>query len=309
VTPSSTVPPTPSRQRLARALVAAEPGLSHNRAKRAIEEGQVLVDGRQQRDPGAWVEPGARVEWDRNRPADRTPAHLRVELLHADDDVAVVFKPAGLLSMPTPEREKDTLLSRVALAVTRQRGRRPFLAVVHRLDRDTSGLVAFATSRRGLASLQAQLLDRSMSRIYDAIVSGEVTGEAGTIDRPLVGDGVKRKRWVARAEEEGKPAVTHWQVTERLAGATRLRVALETGRTHQIRIHLAAAGHPVLGDNVYFAGGGTPPARSRLGRLALHARELIFRHPADGRELRFEAALPQELEDLLAELRRGRMPS
>ncbi|MEO8196940.1 MAG: RluA family pseudouridine synthase [Thermoanaerobaculia bacterium] len=306
MTTSPEPPASPAgRQRLARAVQQLADGLSFSRAKRAVTEGQVLVDGEVQRDPGFWVEPPAKVEWDRQRRADRTPAWLKVELLHADDDVAVAAKPAGLLSMPTPEREKDTLLSRIALQVTKSRGHRPFLAVVHRLDRDTSGLVAFATSRRGETSLSAQLLDRSMSRIYDVIAAGELAGESGTFDQALIGDGLMRKRWVAHPGEAGKPSVTHWRLVERLAGATRLRVALESGRTHQIRIHLAAAGHPVLGDSLYFAGGGAAPLRPDLGRLALHAAELAFRHPADGRAMKFVTPLPGDLERLITSLRQS----
>ncbi len=294
------------RNRLGRVLQALHPELSFSRAKRAILQGQVRVDGELRRDPGLWVEPGQSVVWERDRPVQRTPEALRVELLQADSEVAVCVKPAGLLSMPTPEREKDTLLSRLALAVKRKTGRRPFLAVVHRLDRDTSGLVVFATSRPAQASLQAQLLDRSMSRIYDAVVAGRVEGEAGTFGQALVGDGLKRRRWVVRPGEAGKMAVTHWRVVERLRGATRLRVSLETGRTHQIRIHFAAAGHPVLGERVYRVDEGKRD-RSGLSRLALHATELAFRHPADGRPMRFTAPLPEELERLLERLRRGRI--
>ncbi len=295
---------TPLR-RLARVVQDLHPGTSFTRAKRAVAEGQVLLAGVPNRDPGALVPAGAEVRWDRNRPADRTPPELRVELRHADDDVAVAVKPAGLLSIPTPEREKDTLLSRLALAVHRKRGERPFLAVVQRLDRDTSGLVVFATSRRGQASLSHQLLNRTMTRVYDAVVEGEMHGEAGTIDAALVGDGVHRRRWVARPGERGKPSVTHWRVIERLAGATRLRVSLETGRTHQIRIHLASIGHPVVGEPVYRAGEEKEPAID-FPRQALHAGELAFSHPADGREMRFEAPPPEDFERLLKRLRRKR---
>lgn len=295
-------------RRLARVVQELHPELSFTRAKRAVSEGQVLVRGAICRDPGALVPSGAEVRWEPGRRADRTPAELRIDLLHADDDVAVAVKPAGLLSIPTPEREKDTLLSRLALAIHRRRGERPFLAVVHRLDRDTSGLVVFATSRRGQASLSHQLLDRTMSRLYDAIVEGEMRGEAGTIDRALIGDGVRRRRWVVRPGERGKPSVTHWRVVERLAGATRLRVSLETGRTHQIRIHLASIGHPVVGEPVYRAGEEEEPKIS-FPRQALHAGELAFRHPADGREMRFQAPWPEDFERLLARLRRGRMRS
>ena len=295
-------------RRLARVVQELSPELSFTRAKRAVSEGQVLLGGAVCRDPGALVPAGVEVRWDRDRPADRTPIELRIELLHADDDVAVVVKPAGLLSIPTPEREKDTLLSRLALAINRRRGERPFLAVVQRLDRDTSGLVVFATSRRGQGSLSHQLLDRTMSRVYDAIVEGEIRGEAGTIDAALIGDGLRRRRWVVRPGERGKPSVTHWRVVERLAGATRLRVSLETGRTHQIRIHLASIGYPVVGEPVYRAG-EEETLKISFPRQALHAGELAFRHPADGREMRFQAPPPVDFEQLLTRLRRGRRRS
>jgi 23S rRNA pseudouridine1911/1915/1917 synthase len=295
----------PERRRLARVVQELHPELSFSRAKRAIDAGQVEVDGATVRDPGALVEPAATVVWRRDRPA--TPAGaIRVELVHHDGDIAVAIKPAGLLTVPTPAREKDTMLSRVALAVARREGSRPFLAVVHRLDRDTSGLVVFAASRPALASLQAQLLDRTMGRQYTAVVAGEMSADAGTFDRALIGDGLRRRRWVTRAGETGKPAVTHWRVVERFAGATRVEVALETGRTHQIRIHFAAAGHPVLGEPVYRAPGIEPPPAA-IGRQALHAGRLSFTHPRDRRPLVFEAPLPADLERLLAELRRGRI--
>jgi len=293
-------------RRLARVVQSLHPGLSHARAKRAIEEAQVTVDGELVRDPGRWVAAGSAVVWSRNRPVDRTPEHLRIELLHADEDVAVVVKPAGLLTIPTPDREKDTLVARLAVAIRRRRGQRPFLAVVHRLDRDTSGLCVFATSRRGQASLQAQLLDRSMSRVYDAVVVGALAGEAGTFDQSLIGDGLRRKRWIVQPGEVGKVAITHWRVVERLREATLVRVSLETGRTHQIRIHFAAAGHPVVGDPVYSAAQAVPAAHG-LARQALHAGELAFRHPADGREMRFSAAPPDDFARLLGRLRQDRM--
>jgi len=292
-------------RRLARVVHELHPEVSFSRAKRAVADGQVLVDDVPVRDPGALVAEGARVVWRRELPIEREDM-VRIELVHADADVAVVVKPAGLLTVPTPEGEKDTLLSRVALAVARRRGERPYVGVVHRLDRDTSGLVVFATRRAALADLQAQLLDRSMGRVYDAVVLGDLAAEAGTIDRTLIGDGVRRRRWVARIGERGKTAVTHWRVVERFGVATRVRVTLETGRTHQIRIHFAAAGFPLVGEPVYRAPGVEPDAIA-FGRQALHAGELRFRHPRDGREMVFEAALPEDLERLLAELRRGRM--
>jgi 23S rRNA pseudouridine1911/1915/1917 synthase len=291
--------------RLARRVQGAHPELSFTAAKRAVVEGRVLVDGALVRDPGALVPPGAAIDFDPARPATRAAPGPKLELLHADADVAVASKPAGLLTVPTRAGEKDTLVSRVALAIARRRGERPYLAVVQRLDRDTSGLVALATSRRGLASLQAQLAERSFARHYLAVVEGDLAGEAGTFDRALAGDGVRRRRWVARRGERGKPAVTHWRVLRRFGAATEVEVALETGRTHQIRIHFAAAGHPVVGDPVYRAGGGRPMTID-FPRQALHAAEIRFRHPADDRPMRFAAPPPADYAALVARLARRR---
>lgn len=298
--------PAPDAERLARRLHREHPELTFTRAKREIEAGRVSVDGQVDHDPGTWVDPRVQVAWNPDappRPRARAPA---VELVHEDDDVVVAVKPAGLLTQPTPEREKDTLLSRVSLALARKRGGdRGFLAVVHRLDRETSGLVAFAASRRALESLQAQLEDHSLGRLYDAAVEGAVEDERGVFDRALIGDGTHRRRWVAGPGERGKPAVTHWRVLQRFATATRLEVALETGRTHQIRIHFAAAGHPVIGDRVYRPRRLGPPPVT-FPRLALHAGELSFEHPRSGRRITVRTPPPPDYRTLLERLARHR---
>ncbi len=304
-------PPPAGAERLGRAVQRLHPELSFTRAKRAVEAGQVTVDGRIEQDPGAFVVAGARIVFDAARPVVDRPAPRTVDILHADADVVVAVKPAGLLTQPTPERETDTLLSRVGTALARTAGRRPFLAVVHRLDKETSGLVVFAASRRGLAALQAQLEDHSLGRIYAAVVEGELPGESGTFDRALVGDGTHRRRWVAAPGEAGKPAVTHWQLDRRLGDATLVRVWLETGRTHQIRIHFAAAGHPVVGDRVYRRPGERREDPVAFPRQALHAGELRFLHPADGRPMRFTVPPPPDFAGLVTRLaerdrRRGR---
>lgn len=296
----------PAAERLARRVQREHPELSYSRAKRAVEGGQVSVDGAVVSDPGASIAAGSRVLLDLNRPVERAIARPRVELLHVDADVAVAVKPAGLLTQPTTAREKDTLLSRVSLAVARRRDERPYVGVVHRLDKETSGLVVFALSRRALESLQEQLLSRALARVYEAIVEGELERDLGVFDSALVGDGTHRRRWVAREGERGKPALTRWEVIARLGGvATHVRASLETGRTHQIRIHFAAAGHPVLGDRVYRPRHWSEPLVA-APRQALHAGELEFRHPDGGRKLRFTAPLPEDFRALLAKLRRER---
>ena len=292
--------------RFARRLQEVHPELSFTRAKRVIEGGQVSVDGRQIVDPGAYVAPDAKLDWDPNRKIERREEGPKVELLLCDSDIVVAVKPAGLLTQPTTEREKDTLLSRVSLALARKAGSRTYVAVVHRLDKDSSGLVAFATSKRGLTALQKQLEDRSMGRTYDALVEGNLAGESGTFREDLAGDGTHRRRWVARPGERGKPAVTHWEVVQRFGLATQVRVRLETGRTHQIRIHFAAAEHPVIGERVYRKRSfGEPPVKTP--RQALHASELTFVHPRTGLRVSFQAPLPDDFRALVAELRKRRV--
>lgn len=289
----------PGHQRLARLLQSHHPDLSFTRAKEAVAAGQVLVDGAVATDPGAWVAGGAAVDWDPNRPRHRQE---RIEVVHLDADLVVVAKPAGLLTIPTTDgEERDTLLARVVREL-RRRGERPHVEVVHRLDRETSGLLVFARGRDALHALQAQLLDRSMGRVYTAVVEGEMHNSAGTFDRALVGDGLRTRRWVAGPGQVGKASITHWRVTERFAGATRVEARLETGRTHQIRIHFAAAGHPLLGDAVYRPA-GSPPFPLPVPRVALHAGELYLVHPRDGRRERFRLPVPADLEELLERLR------
>lgn len=289
--------------RLARRLVEAYPELSFTRAKRVIEGGQVQVDGETLRDPGAFVSPQARLEWDANRQVERALPVPKVDLLHSDADVAIAVKPAGLLTQPTTDKEKDTLLSRVSQVLARKAGGRTFVAVVHRLDKDSSGLVAFATSKRGLSGLQQQLEDHTLGRTYEALVEGDLAGPRGTFRNDLIGDGTHRRRWIAGPGERGKPAVTHWEVLERFGRATWVRVRLETGRTHQIRIHFAAAGHPIVGERVYRSRSlGEPPVKTP--RQALHAAELSLVHPGTGQRLRFSTPLPDDFRRLLVDLKK-----
>ncbi|MFN7942870.1 MAG: RluA family pseudouridine synthase [Thermoanaerobaculia bacterium] len=290
----------PGAERLARRLQRLHPEVSYTRARRAIEEGQVSVAGAVCRDPGAVVDATAAVVWDRNRPRSRGGAPP-VTVRHADAEIAVVEKPSGLLTQPTVDKERDTLLSRVSSILERREGRRPYLAVVQRLDKLTSGLIVFVRNRRALASLQEQLLERRVEREYVAVVEGRLADEAGTVARALAGDGTRRKRGVAAAGERGKTAVTHWRVLRRFPDATLVSAQLETGRTHQIRIHFAALGHSVVGDAVYRPA-DRPPFAYPFPRLALHARRLAFSHPADGRWLTFEMEPPGDFAALLARL-------
>jgi 23S rRNA pseudouridine1911/1915/1917 synthase len=289
--------------RIVRRLQQLYPALSAARLKRAVLDGQVTVDGIAVDDAGAVVSEGAAVVWDRNREIRR---HVDTSLvvLYEDDDAVAVLKPAGLLTHPTEAKERDSLLSRVSLRAQRRFGARgrAYVSVVHRLDKETSGVLVFARSRRGLVDLQAQLKAHAMDRRYLAVVEGDVRGDSGTFDRDLVEDRGDRRRGVAKPGEKGIRAVTEWQVLERFGLATLVEARLRTGRTHQIRVHFAHAGHPLVGDRVY-RDPRRPPFPVSFPRQALHAGRLGWVTP-EGRKVVVEAEPPPGFKALLAELRR-----
>jgi 23S rRNA pseudouridine1911/1915/1917 synthase len=310
--------------RIVRRLAREKPGVAASRLKRAVLDGQVTVDGSVVDDPGALVPDGAAVVWDPNRQVRRR-VRTSLAVLHEDADSVAVFKPAGLLTHPTEAAEKDTLLSRVSAYVARRaRGRggaggsggcgtagsasgaptftRGYVAVVHRLDKETSGILVFATSRRGLVSLQSQLRAHTMERVYLAVVEGSLAAEKGVFDAPIVADRGDRRRGIARDGETGLAAVTEWCVVERFGAATLVEARLKTGRTHQVRVHFAEAGHPLVGDRVY-RDPKRPPFPNPFPRQALHAGRLGFTTP-EGERVVLEAPMPEDMSQLLEVLRR-----
>ena len=208
-----------------------------------------------------------------------------------------------MLTQPTPERERDTLLERAGRYLTRSRGvKRPYVGIVHRIDRDTSGVVLLVCSPSALRPFQALFRAHSIERSYVAVVEGVVEPARGTIDRPLVVDRGDGRRGSSRRAGEGSRAITHYELIERFGGtATRLLCRLETGRTHQIRIHLAEVGHPLVGEPVYRSK-TRPPFPVPFPRQALHAQALGFVHPLTGQAMRVEAPLPDDLADLIADV-------
>ncbi len=289
--------------RIVRRLQEEHPGVSASRLKRAVLEGQVTVDGTVVNDPGALVGETSRAVWDRDREVRRR-AEGKITVLYEDEDAVAVFKPAGLLTHPTEAKEKETLLSRVSLWAQHRFGRgsgRAYVSVVHRLDKETSGILVFARSRRGLVQLQAQLRAHAMDRRYIAVVEGNLTGDAGTFDQDLVEDRGDRRRGVAKPGEKGIRAVTEWRVLERFGIATLVEARLKTGRTHQIRVHFASAGHPLLGDPVY-RDVRRPPFPVPFPRQALHAGRLGWVSP-DGKKVSLEAEPPPDFQELLRALR------
>jgi 23S rRNA pseudouridine1911/1915/1917 synthase len=260
----------------------------------------VDLEGSARDEPGADVPEDARLDYHPDRPARRR-VRTRVPVLYEDPDLIVVDKPAGLLAVPTGEKEKDTLLSRVSLYLHHRYRRRPYVGVVHRLDRDTSGAIVFARSREALRFLQQLFRSHAIEREYLALVEGSLN-PSGFFASPLVGDGASVRRRVARGDERGRRAGTRYRVLERFAGACLVSIELETGRTHQIRIHFSEAGHPVIGDRVYRPPGAPPPALA-APRQMLHARRLGFAHPRGTGSVRVESPTPEDFAAVTARLR------
>ena len=209
------------------------------------------------------------------------PPEGPLAVLHADQDLLVVDKPSGLLSVPgKPAEHADCLETRVRAAY-------PDALLIHRLDLETSGVMVFALNRRAQRIINRQFEQRIVRKTYLAVVAGEVAGEDGVIDLPLIADWPRRPMQKV-CFETGKPARTRWRVLSRGTGRTRLELAPETGRSHQLRVHLKELGHPILGDPFY-----APEALYRAApRLLLHAQALDLRHPEDGRWERWEAPSP-----------------
>jgi 23S rRNA pseudouridine1911/1915/1917 synthase len=222
---------------------------------------------------------------------------MELRIVHEDSDVLVLDKPPGMLVHPVGPDPRPTLSHGVAYHLE-ARGIRTRVRPVHRIDRDTSGLVLFALDARAHQRLDLQLRERTLSREYLAFVQGVPEPDSAAIDAPIARDPLRAGR--RRVHESGDAAVTRYRVAERFPAAALLSLSLETGRTHQIRVHLAHVGHPVLGDPLYGVRAPGP-----LRRQALHASRLAFRHPSTGTELVVEAPLPRDLEELRTRLRAG----
>jgi len=284
-------------------LVAERFGLSRRAAQEAVRNGRIDVSGERCDEPGREIGPDVTVEFFPNRPKARTVA-TKLKVLYEDRHVIVVDKPAGVLTLPTPARESGTLIERVGRYLTLRHGQpRPYVGVVHRLDMDTSGALALARSPEALRAFQALFKAHDIERQYLAVVEGPVGPTTGTVDLPLVTDRGDLRRGVARTRGEGKRAVTHYRVVERFGPvATLVACWLETGRTHQIRIHMAEIGHPVVGDPVYRPR-NRPRCKAVFRRQALHAQTLGFRHPLTDQDVRVEAKVPADLDALIVDLR------
>jgi 23S rRNA pseudouridine1911/1915/1917 synthase len=265
-------------------------------AARLIDAGAVRVDG-QVRPRAHRVAPGAVVELTIPEPEQAPLPDEDVEVVHADNHVLVVMKPSGLLVHAVPGHSGPTLAA--ALAGRAAGGPPGRAGIVHRLDRDTSGLLLVARDEQTLRRLQAQLRRRRIRRAYVALVRGRPPSRSGRIEAAIGRDRRDPTRQ-SLDTDRARDAVTHFEVVEPLPERSLLRVTLETGRTHQIRVHLAAIGHPIVGDRVYGHG-----AELGLDRQFLHAAELGFTHPVTGEQIDVSAPLPPDLEAALEAARNG----
>ena len=302
------IPDEQAGRRLDQVLAELFPDYSRSRLSQWIKAGQVRLDDRlpKPRDPvqgGEEVRIEAELEAEGRVEAEPIP----LDIVHADASILVLHKPAGLVVHPAAGNPAGTLQNALlhhdpALAAL------PRAGIVHRLDKDTSGLMVVARSLAAHKSLVEQLQARTMGREYEAVVQRVMTA-GGTVDAPIGRHGVDRKRMAVMPG--GKPAVTHYRVLERFRGHTHVRVRLETGRTHQIRVHMAHIHCPLVGDPVY---GGRPRIPKGTGealrealrtfpRQALHAVRLALRHPDSGEDMRWEIPLPEDMRALLAILR------
>ena len=299
------VHPRAAGTRLDRWLADRLPELSRARLQGLIEAGRVRVDGAV-RKAAARLAGGERVEVEIPPPAaeELVPEPTALSVVFEDAHVLVVEKPAGIVVHPGAGHARGTLAAALLAHAPEVAGvggpRRP--GIVHRLDKDTSGLLVVAKSKAAYDALVAQLARRSVTRRYLAVVHGRVRADEGVIDRPIGRHPRDRVRMAVRPTGQGRRAVTRYRVLERLRGFTLLEVSLETGRTHQIRVHLASLGHPVAGDDVY-GGRRRDPLPTPLEGLALHAVRLAFVHPATGRPLEFASPVPARIERLLSQLR------
>lgn len=287
--------------RLDQYVTEVVPDLSRTRVQALIDDGSVLVDG-QVRKPKFRITPGEVVEVRLPPVADDEiqPDPIPLDVVFESPDVIVIDKPAGMVVHPAPGHPRGTLANALIAydpSIAVGGSHRP--GIVHRLDKDTSGLIVAARTDRGRQSLIRQWADLTVQKSYLALVDGQVEEREATIDAPIGRDPKNRQRMAAL--RSGKPAVTHFRVVERFPGHTLLDVYIETGRTHQIRVHLSFIGHPITGDSTY---GSSSSAPNGLERQFLHASRLAFALP-DETPVSLSAPLPDDLARVLQELRTG----
>ncbi len=309
------VPSEAARSRLDQYLLLLMPGRSRSQIQSLIRSGQVLVNEHGTK-TGYQLKQGDRITVrEVPRPADLPrPENIPVDVLYEDEDLAVIDKPAGLVCHLGAGVHSGTLVNALLYRLGPLDTGDPVRpGIVHRLDKSTSGVMVVAKNPSSHSALARQFKNREVKKEYLALVHGRLSPPEGTIDLPIGRDPQNRRRMSVRARRS-RPAVTHYCVLKVYGDLSLVRVRIETGRTHQIRVHLAQKGHPVAGDAVY-GGWRSRAARQqrwgvdKLDRVFLHAHRLEFRHPRSGQVLSFSSPLPRELENILAELDTDRQPS
>ena len=289
-------------QRLDAFLASSLDGLTRSQATRLIESGEVAVDGKAV--SKSYKLAGGEdiaVTLPEPEPVEAVPQDIPLDVVYEDADVIVVNKPKGLVVHPAAGHWSGTLVNALMYhcrdSLSGIGGElRP--GIVHRIDKDTSGLLIAAKNDHAHRALAAQLKDHTLARTYACIVCGNIREDSGTIDAPIGRDPADRKKMCV-TKKDGREAVTHWRVLERFPGYTLLECRLETGRTHQIRVHLAWRSHPILGDTVY----GHRKPELGMDTQCLHARELTFLHPRTGERVTVQCELPEYFQELLQKLR------
>ncbi len=290
-------------ERLDAFLARSVENMSRSGAQKLLEEGCVLLRGKPgKKNDKLQAGDEIRVTIPEPKPVDIVPKEIPLDIVYEDEDVLVINKPKGLVVHPAAGHQDDTLVNGLLYAMGDDLSGingelRP--GIVHRIDKDTSGLLAVAKNDLAHAVLTSQLKDHTMARTYEAIVCGSFREDSGTVDAPIGRHPTDRKKMTV-TQRNSKEAVTHWEVVARYRGYTHVRCRLETGRTHQIRVHMAHIGHPILGDTVY---GHKKPELGQDSQC-LHAGLLCFHHPRDGRPVVVQAQLPEYFRQVLEKLER-----
>ncbi len=290
-------------ERLDAFLARSVEGMTRSAAQRLLEEGCVRLNGKPgKKNDRLNMGDEVSVEIPEARPVDIVPREIPLDIVYEDEDVLVINKPKGLVVHPAAGHQEDTLVNGLLFSRADQLSGingelRP--GIVHRIDKDTSGLLAVAKNDLAHTVLASQLKDHSMARTYECIVCGNLKEDSGTVDAPIGRHPTDRKKMCV-TQRNSKNAVTHWEVVARYRGYTHVRCNLETGRTHQIRVHMAHIGHPILGDGVY---GHKKPELGQSSQC-LHAGVLCFAHPRDGHPVVVMADLPQYFKEVLEKLQK-----
>ena len=290
-------------ERLDAFLARSVPELTRSAAQKLIEQGAVLRCGKPgKKNDKLNMDDRIDVTIPEPKEVDIQPTEMALDIVYEDEDVVVINKPKGLVVHPAAGHQDDTLVNGLLYAMGDELSGingelRP--GIVHRIDKDTSGLLAVAKNDFAHRILASQLKDHTMARTYEAIVCGSFREDSGTVNAPIGRHPSDRKKMCV-TERNSKEAVTHWEVIARYRGYTHIRCRLETGRTHQIRVHMAHIGHPILGDTVY---GHKKPELGQDSQC-LHAGALCFRHPRDERPVMVFAPLPEYFENVLEKLRK-----